>query len=40
MAAEPQQNALYRKTQGKNLKKQKIQKAIKKDQNGNFGPLF
>ena len=40
MAAEPQQNALYRKTQGQNLKKWKIQKAIKKDQKWKFWSFF
>ena len=36
MAAEPQQNALYQKTQGQNLKKWKIQKTMKKDRKWKF----
>ena len=40
MAAEPQQNALYRKTQGQNLKKIKLKKQLKKTKNGNFGNFF
>ena len=40
MAAEPQQNALYQKTQGQNLKKWKIQKTIKKDRKWKFWSFF
>ena len=40
MAAEPQQNALYQKTQGQNLKKWKIQKTMKKDRKWKFWSFF
>ena len=40
MAAEPQQNALYRKLKAKISKNGKFKKQLKKTKNGNFGHFW